>query len=164
MIIIVLLSTTEHLLSCFSCVRLFSPVWTVASQAPLSMGFSRQEYWSGLPFPPPGDLPDSGIEPESLMSPALAGRFFTTDATWEPNFLYARYHMCTHTHTHNPQSRIPQHVRTVGRPAGHSPRPPPGRVAALTSDSRTVLFALLPLGNPVLTVCQAGPHRGGAQM
>ena len=54
-----------------------------AHQAPLSMGFSRQEYWSGLLFPFPGDLPDSGIEPESLMSPALAGRFFTTNVTWE---------------------------------------------------------------------------------
>ncbi|ELR63021.1 hypothetical protein M91_07536, partial [Bos mutus] len=49
--------------------------------APLSMGFSRQEYWSGLPCPPPGDLLDSGIEPKSLMSPALAGGFFTTSAT-----------------------------------------------------------------------------------
>ena len=47
-------------------------------QAPLSMGFPRQEYWSGLPFPSPGDLPDPGIEPESLVSPALAGGFFTT--------------------------------------------------------------------------------------
>ena len=46
------------------------------------MGFSRQEYWSGLPFPSPGDLPDPGIEPMSLMSPAWAGRFFTTSATW----------------------------------------------------------------------------------
>ena len=53
--------------------------WSVARQAPLSIGFSRQEYWSGWPFPPPGDLPDSGIEPESLTSPALAGRVFTTD-------------------------------------------------------------------------------------
>ena len=58
-------------------------LWTVALQAPLSMGFLRQEYWSGLPFPSPGDLPDPGIEPESLMSPALAGGFFTTSATWE---------------------------------------------------------------------------------
>ena len=57
--------------------------WTVAHQAPLSMGFSRQEYWSGLPCPPPGDLPDSGIEPRSLMSPALAGGFLTASATWE---------------------------------------------------------------------------------
>ena len=47
------------------------------------MEFSRQEYWSGLSCPPPGDLPDPGIEPSSLMSPALAGGFFTTSATWE---------------------------------------------------------------------------------
>ena len=52
--------------------------WTVAHQAPSSMGFSRQEYWGGLPCPPPEDLPDPGIEPPSLMSPALVGRFFTT--------------------------------------------------------------------------------------
>ena len=51
--------------------------WTVAHQAPLSMGFSRQEYWSGLPFPTPRDLPNPGIEPEFLKSPALAGGFFT---------------------------------------------------------------------------------------
>ena len=51
--------------------------------APLSKGFSRKEYWSGLPFPPPGDLPNPGIEPMSLTSPALAGGFFTTSATWE---------------------------------------------------------------------------------
>ena len=51
--------------------------WTVARQAPLSMEFSRQEYWSGLPFPPPGDLPHPGIEPASLVSPAFAARFFT---------------------------------------------------------------------------------------
>ena len=55
-------------------------LWTVAHQAPLSMGFSRQEYWSGLPCPLPGDLPDPGIEPTSLTS-ALAGQFFTTSAT-----------------------------------------------------------------------------------
>ena len=50
---------------------------------PLSMGFSRQEYWSGLPCPPPGDLPNPGIKPESLISPALAAGFFTTSTTWE---------------------------------------------------------------------------------
>ena len=55
------------------------PYGTVAHQAPLSTGFSRQEYWSGLPFPPPGDLPDPGIEPASPVSPALTGRFFTTE-------------------------------------------------------------------------------------
>ena len=68
-------------LSRFSHVRLFATLWTVAHQAPLSVGFSRQEYWSGVPFPSPGDLPDLGIEPVSLMSPALAGRFFTISAT-----------------------------------------------------------------------------------
>ena len=58
--------------------------WTVARQALVSrLGFSRQEYWGGLPFPPPGDLPNPGIEPTSLASPALAGGFFTTSATWE---------------------------------------------------------------------------------
>ena len=69
--------------SCFSCVQLCATPWTIAHQAPLSTGFSRQEYWSGLPFPPPGDLLDSGIELAPLMSPALAGGFFTTSAAWE---------------------------------------------------------------------------------
>ena len=71
------------MLSQFSHVRLSVTLWTEARQAPLSMGFSRQEHWSGLPCPPPRDLPDPGIEPASLMSPELAGRFFTTSATWE---------------------------------------------------------------------------------
>ena len=57
-----------------------TPAWTVACQVPLSMEFSRQEYWSGLPLHSPGDLPDSGIEHVSLASPALAGRFFTNCA------------------------------------------------------------------------------------
>ena len=57
--------------------------WMAAPQAPLSMGFSRQEYWNGLPFPPPGELPDPGIKLASLESPELAGGFFTTSATWE---------------------------------------------------------------------------------
>ena len=70
-------------LSCFSHVQLCATLWTVALQAPSSMGFSRQEHWSGLLCPPPGDLPDPGIEPESLTSPALAGGFFTSRATWE---------------------------------------------------------------------------------
>ena len=58
-------------------------LWTIACKARLSMGFSRQEYWSGLPCPTPGDLPNPGIKPVSLTSPALAGRFFITSATWE---------------------------------------------------------------------------------
>ena len=60
-----------------SLVRIFATLWIVARQAPLSLGFFRQEDWSGLPFPPPGDLPDPGIEPTSPVSPALADRFFT---------------------------------------------------------------------------------------
>ena len=56
---------------------------SVARHAPLSVGFSRQEYWSGLPFPPLGDLPDPGIKPTSLKSPTLAVEFFTTSTTWE---------------------------------------------------------------------------------
>ena len=61
-------------------VRLFATSWTVARQVPLSMEFFRQEYWRGLPFPPPGDLPDREIE---SISPALAGRFFTTVSPWK---------------------------------------------------------------------------------
>ena len=61
-------------------VQLFVTPWTLARQAPLSMEFSRQAYWSGLPFSSPGDLPNPGIKP---MSPALVGRFFITRATWE---------------------------------------------------------------------------------
>ena len=57
--------------------------WTVAHQAPLSMGFSSQEYWSRLPSPSPGDLPNPGVEPTSLASPALAGGFFTTSTTMD---------------------------------------------------------------------------------
>ena len=57
--------------------------WTIAHQAPLSMGFPRQEYWSGLPFPSTGDLLNTGIEPTSLPSPTLARGIFTTSATWE---------------------------------------------------------------------------------
>ena len=70
-------------LSCLRHVRLFVTPWTVAHQAPLSMGFSRQEYWSELPCPPLGNLPSPGIKPVSLMSLVSAGGFFTTSTTWE---------------------------------------------------------------------------------
>ena len=63
--------------------QLFITLCTIAGQAPLSMGFSRQEYWSGLPCPPPGNLPGSGVKPTSLVSPMLAARFFTISATQE---------------------------------------------------------------------------------
>ena len=65
-------------------VQLFGTPWIAANQAPLSMGVSRQEYWSGLPFLPPGDLPNPGIKSEFLESPALAVRFFTTEPSRKP--------------------------------------------------------------------------------
>ena len=68
-------------LSRFSCLTLHDP-WNVDCQGPLSTGFFGQEYWSGLPFPPPGDLLNPGIEPAPLMPLALAGRFFTTSTTY----------------------------------------------------------------------------------
>ena len=74
--------------SVLSLVPLFSVPWTVARQALLSMGFSRQEYWSGLPFPPRGGLLNPGVARTSLASPALAGGFFTTSATWDGLFVY----------------------------------------------------------------------------
>ena len=72
------------ILSHFSRVQLFVILWTVAHQAPLSIGLSSQECWSGLPCPPPGNLPDPEIEPMSPTSPALIGRFFTLRTTWVP--------------------------------------------------------------------------------
>ena len=71
------------MLSYFSPVQLCVTLLTVTCQAPLSMGFSRQEYWSGLPCPPPGDLPKPVIESVTLMSPALASRFFNSSTNWE---------------------------------------------------------------------------------
>ena len=67
----------------FSCIQLFATIWTLAHQASLSVRFSREEYWSGLPCPPPGNLPYPGTESASLISPALTGKFLTTSATWE---------------------------------------------------------------------------------
>ena len=68
----------------------FVTSWTVACQAPLSTEFSRQEYWSGLSFPSPGDLPNPGIKPLSLLSPALAGGFLTNCASWEVPCVHAK--------------------------------------------------------------------------
>ena len=83
---------------------LFATLWTTARQAPLSMGSSGQEYWSRLPCLSPGDLPDPGIEPVSLMFPAWASGFSTSSATWETLGLCVCVCVCTnihaHTHTH----------------------------------------------------------------
>ena len=79
--ILQMLATICAVLSCFNRVPLFANLWAVAHQAPLSMGFSRQEYCSGLPYLPPGDLPDPGIKPRS---PCIAGRFFTAEPAGSP--------------------------------------------------------------------------------
>ena len=81
-------------LSHFSGIQLFVTLWTVAHQVPLSMGLYKEEYWAGLPCPPPGNLPNPGIEPASLMSFALAGRYFTTSATWEAHLVYTYTKTC----------------------------------------------------------------------
>ena len=95
---------SQHALYCLpshscmlSCVWLFVTLWTIVHQAPLSMGFSRQEYWSRLPFPPLGDLPTPGIEPVSLSSSTMAGRFFTTSATWEAPLAKQNYNEVSST-------------------------------------------------------------------
>ena len=100
------------------CPAVWNP-WTVARQAPLSMEFSRQEYWSGVPLPPPGDLPDPGIEAASLTSPALASRFFTTSATWEA------HRMAPAAESH--QSCLTLCDRIDGSPPGSRPWDSPGK-------------------------------------
>ena len=88
------------MLSRFSHVWLFATPWTVARQGPLSMRSSRQEYWSGLPCPSPRDLPQPGMEPMSLMSPALAAGCFTTGATCEALQVGVAINYRAHTHRH----------------------------------------------------------------
>ena len=72
------------MLSCFSFAQLFATLWTIAHQTPFSMGISRQEYWSVLPISPPQDHPNTGMESVSLLSPALAGWFFSTASPGKP--------------------------------------------------------------------------------
>ena len=81
------------ILSCFSPLWFFAALQTIACQTPLSVGVFRQEYWGGLMCSPPGHLPDPGMEPIPLMSPALTGRFFTTSTTWEGSqpFFYCQF-------------------------------------------------------------------------
>ena len=82
------------MLGCFSRVWLCVTLWTADLQAPLSMGVSRQGYRSGLPRLPPGDLPDPGIEPASLVSPAFASGFFTTELPGKPNAVAQKLEIC----------------------------------------------------------------------
>ena len=97
-------SVCVYVLNHFSCVQLFATLWTVAHEAPLSMEFSRQESWSGLPCPPSGDLPNPGIKSASFPSLVLAGGFFTTSTSlkkrWSPSLLllllrhFSRVRLC----------------------------------------------------------------------
>ena len=90
-IIVICLDIKYNLCACaklLNHVRFFATPWTVGCQTPLFVGFSRHKYWSGLPFPPLGDLPYLEKEPISLMCPVLPGGFFTTSTTWEYNITY----------------------------------------------------------------------------
>ena len=98
---------TKLLQSCL----LFVTIWAIAHQAPLSMGFSRHEYQSGLPCSPPGDLPDPAIELGSLMSPALPGGFFTTSATWEGLYLLQSVRFSRSVMSDSLQPHESQHAR-----------------------------------------------------
>ena len=110
-------------LSCFSRVRLFATPWTAARQAPLSVGFSKQEHWSGLPCPPPGDLQDPGIEPMSLSSPALAGGFFTTKRHLGSTFNRSDNNNISHSGTNSINTKgIQLRVHLPPFPASQSPR------------------------------------------
>ena len=81
----------------FGCVWLFATPWTVTRQAPLSMGFSRQEYRTGVPFSPPGDFLNPGTQLASLLPLTLAGEFFTTSTTWEASVKQDSFEYITHT-------------------------------------------------------------------
>ena len=89
----------------------FEIPWAVAHQAPLFIGFSRQEYWSGLPIPSPGNLPDPGIKPESSVAPALAGGFFTTEPPGKP------FGMCVQSLMPlSPQVDVYRYAQNMGNP------------------------------------------------
>ena len=115
------------MLNRFGRVQLFIKLRTVARQAPLSMGFSRQEYWSGLPFCSPGDLPDPGMEPASLLPPALAGKFFTTQSPVYPPDWLALALGATRAPPQGLGSQLPVYVLkgSIENICAMFPRPPP---------------------------------------
>ena len=86
-------SSYVHALSHFIPIQHFTTLWTLAHQAPLSMEFARQACWSGLPFPPPGDLPNLGTKPTSLESSSLAGGFFTTEPPGKHSASYTSFYI-----------------------------------------------------------------------
>ena len=137
------------LLNCFSRVRLCATPWTAAHQAPPSMAFPRQEYWRGLPCPPPGDLPDQGIEPTSLMSPTVADGFFTIAAA--AKLLQSCPTLCDPVNSSPAGSPVPG----VSRQEYWSelPSPPPGDLPDQGTEPTSLMFSasagrFLPLAPP----------------
>ena len=142
------------MLSGFSHVWLFLTPWTFAHQVPLSMGFSRQEYWSGLPWPPPRDLPGPGIKTTSLMSPALTGGFFTSSATWEA-IIY-------HTHTYMSHMCLRVFIHTYGSPGGSVVKNLPANARDTGSIPRSGKIPGEVNGNPLQYSCLGNPVDRGA--
>ena len=140
-----------------SCVHLCAAPQTVAHQAPLSMGFPRQEYWSRLPFPTPGNLPNTEIEPTSLTSPALAALFFTTSAPWEAPSIHPETLLLTLSDS----TQMPQPLRSIllfqdnGCPSGSVSKPVLSALVLLsfllqTLEGRKLFLTFYPLGQPTI--------------
>ena len=110
--------------------------WTIGRQSPLSMEFSKQEYWGGLPFPTPEDLPNLGIKPASLISPALAGRFFTTSATWEAPRSFIKPYIWASQCSFSEKAMAP-HSSTLAWKTPWTEEP--GRLQSMGSQSQTWL-------------------------
>ena len=147
--------------------------WTVTCQAPLSMGFSRQEFWSELPCPPPGDLPDAGIKPASLVSSASASVFFTTSGTWEtelqgqadPSFIHSTS-ICEDSSSHRHQLNTGQlskdrlsRLNAIGK---YRPGPQGPLIADRRNPGREIEFSLL-LWVKTLPTEHSSPPRAGQE-
>ena len=110
-------------LSPFRHVRLFATLWTITHHAPLSIGFSRQEHWRGLPWPPPGN-PNPEIKSVSLTSPAVAGKFFTTSATWEAHicvYMFVSMYACVYVKVYTCMYMSPLALGPFNRGLGQKP-------------------------------------------
>ena len=127
-------------------VRLFVILWTVTPQAPLSMGFSRQEYRSGLPFSSPGHLPNPEIEPES---PALADGFFTTSATWEAQFfLDCPWSVCRlHSSSHSTAAAAAKSLQSCPTLCDPIDGSPPGSSVHGILQARTLEWVAISCSN-----------------
>ena len=117
----------------------FATPWTVAHQAPLSLGFPRQEYWSGLSFPFLGDLPDPGTEP---ISPALVGGFFTTEPQGKPTYIRQdnQFHPAQDSNAHLNQKHIHRHIQNMLDPMpGHAMAQSSGHIKLTVTNSYCIL-------------------------